>query len=326
MNTTATATSASGRRDVCLVWLEWPEMCFRAEAGEVAYLRSLCSPGVEVVHVRTEDGFLARLSEATRAIVWHFRPEWYRLAPRLKLLATPAAGRELVAWREAPPQTKVHFGGFHGAIISETVAGFMLAKAHGFFDTSLEAAADAPWREAWPRVALSDRCSLVAGSRAVVAGYGRVGRAIGAKLQSLGVEVRGFSRANIAELPDAAKDADWLILALPGDTGTDGFLGKDLLSVLPRFCTVVNIGRGNAVDEEALVEALRRRSIAGAYLDVFRGEPGAGSPDAGAPAGFILSLPRDEWPAGLVATPHSSAFCAEYLPLCFEELKDEGLV
>lgn len=308
----------------CLVWLKWPERCFRAEEQEIECLRALCGKDVEVAHARSEEEFLSRLPEADAAIVWHFKKEWYALAPRLSLVATPSAGRELVAWRDAPAGVRVHFGGFHGEIIAETVAGFILASARGFFRRELST--DGAWRDCWPRVAMSDKCSLVAGTRAVVAGCGRIGRAVASKLSSLGVEVSGFSRANMAGFPAAAAKADWLVLALPGDSGTDNFLDGRTLSLLPRRCAVVNVGRGNAVDEDALLAALREGRIAGAYLDVFRGEPGTGSPDAGAAAGPVLSLPRAEWPAGLVATPHSSAFCAEYLPMCFKELKDEGLI
>ena len=311
-----------------LVWLEWPERCFRAEEPEIGFLRRLCPDSAAVSRVRSEEEFLERLPGADAAIVWHFKKEWFALAPRLELLATPSAGRELVAWRDAPARTKVHFGGFHGAIISETVAGFVLASAHGFFRREL--AVSSAWRDDWPRVALSDKCSLVAGTRAVIAGYGKVGRAIGAKLAALGVEVSGFGRSGVGGFREAAATADWLVLALPGDTGTDGFLDAETISLLPRRCTVINVGRGNAVDEDALLEALREGRIAGAYLDVFRGEPGAGSPDAADPtrrsAGGILALPRGSLPPNLVMTPHSSAFCAEYLPMCFKELKDEGLI
>jgi len=322
------------KNKTCLVWLEWPERCFRAEARELRLLRSLVSPGTEVESARSERAFLRALPRATSVVTWHFRKEWYALAPRLRLVATPSAGRELVAWRDAPEGVAVHFGGFHGAIISETVAGFVLAWAHGFFRPELRAAdADGapPWREAWPRAAIGGACSLVAGTRAVVAGYGRIGRAIGAKLEALGVEVKGISRGNAAELDAAARSADWFVMALPGDTGTDGFLSKRLIAKLPRRCVVVNIGRGNAVDEAALVDALRRGRIAGAYLDVFRDEPGPlnsnnptirqsnSSPD-------ILGTDPGKLPSNLVKTPHSSAFCGEYLGMCFRELADEGLV
>ena len=316
-----------------LVWLEWPERCFRAEAEELRFLRGLVAPGSRVVRARGERAFLRALPRATHAIVWHFRKEWYALAPKLRMLATPGAGRELVAWRDAPPGVKVHFGGFHGAIIAETVAGFVLAWAHGFFRPELRAAnADgAPaWRESWPRAAIGGACSLVAGTRAVVAGYGKIGRAIGAKLEALGVLVKGVTRGNIAELDAAAKGADWFVMALPGDTGTDGFLSRRLIAKLPRRCVVVNIGRGNAVDEAALVDALRRGRLAGAYLDVFKGEPGPltmyNSSIAQMDDCSILGTKPGELPVNLVKTPHSSAFCGEYLKMCFKELKNEGLI
>lgn len=314
--------------DVILVWLEWPERCFRVDGRALGVLREGARGGAKVVRVRSERAFLKALPGASVAIVWNFRREWYALARRLRLLATPGAGRELVAHGDTPPGVRVHFGGFHGQIMAESVAGFVLAWAHGFFRSELKAAGARPWRESWPRVALGDKCSLLAGTKAVVAGYGRVGRAIGAKLEALGVSVEGFGRRNIGGLAAAAKTADWFVMALPSDTGTDNFLDAKLIARLPRRCVVVNVGRGNAVDEEALLKALGSGRIAGAYLDVFKGEPGPLSAAAGAPApaGGILGHAPGELPENLVMMPHASAFCDEYLRLCFKELIDEGLV
>ena len=85
------------------------------------------------MRVKSERAFLKSLPSATHAVVWHFKKEWFARATKLKVLATPAAGRELVAWRDAPKDVKVHFGSFHGPIISETVLGFLLAWTRGFF-------------------------------------------------------------------------------------------------------------------------------------------------------------------------------------------------
>ncbi len=334
---------------VCLVWLEWPEKCFRVDAEALRALKGFLPRGAAVVRARSERAFLRALPRATHVITWHFKADWYQRAKNLRVLATPGAGRELVAWRESPKNVTVHFGGFHGAIISETVAGFVLAWAHGFFHPALRAAdaADVAWRENWPRARMSEIGGLVAGTRAVIVGYGKIGKAIGAKLSALGVEVTGFSRANIAELPAAARSADWLILALPSDTGTDGFLNRKLLAKLPRRAVVINIGRGNAVDEAALLTALRAKRIAGAYLDVFVNEPGplgGGRVGAGRiPASEdgrlkssllptleasppILGIAPSKLPENLVKMPHSSAFCRDYLKMCFKELKDDGLI
>ena len=163
-----------------LIWLEWPERCFRASEGDMRLFRSLVPKGSHVVHARSEGAFLKALPGATHAVVWHFEKEWYARAPKLKVLATPAAGRELVAWRAAPESVKVHFGTFHGPIISETVLGFLLAWTRGFF-----------WKgPLWPRKELSEHCGDLHGTTAVIAGFGRIGRAIAARLEPFGVEHR----------------------------------------------------------------------------------------------------------------------------------------
>ena len=309
--------------ETILVHLDWPERCFRAERRETAILKRIAGPSRRVVRATDDAAFLKALPRADVAIVWRFKKEWFPLATRLKVLATPGAGRELVAWKDAPPGVRVHFGGFHGAIMAESVAAYVLAFARGFFRRELSG--NAPFGRSWPRTALSDKCFTVAGTKAVVAGYGRVGRAIGAKLESLGVEVQGVTRKNAADLPRLAKTADWLVMALPSDTGTDRILDAKLISKLPRRACVVNVGRGNAVDEPALLAALREGRIAGAYLDVFDGEPGPLSP-AGKKCGAILSSPRRSLPPNLVVTPHSSAFSAEYLEMCFKELENDGCI
>lgn len=283
-----------------LVRLDWPEKSFRSSSADIEYLRSLLPEGASVEHVRSERAFLRALPKATHAIVWNFKKEWFVKAPRLKLLATPAAGRELIP-EVGPEGVKIHFGGFHGGIIAESVVGFMLAFARGFFLKS---------EKVWPRVDYSDKCYSLSGTKAVVLGYGKIGAAIGAKLKGLGVGVEGFSRKNIEDLPKALKTADWLILALPGTTGTDNIVNAALLKKLPRRAVLVNIGRGNAIDEKALFEALKSKRIAGAYLDVRKVEP-------------ALEAPKLE---NLVLMPHSSAFYPSYVKDCFKELKDEGLL
>lgn len=322
-----------------LVFLQWPEKCFRANEDDLRYLRSLLPKRARLAAVKSERSFLAALPQATHVITWHFRPEWYALAPRLELVATPAAGRELVA---PPPSTlgpkpsslRLHHGGFHGAIISETVLAFVLAYAHGFF-------ADGPL---WPRSLRAGKAMDVAGTKAVIAGYGRIGRAIGDRLSAFGISVRGlthaecdmlkgkakFRNSSLITLRSSLKSADWFVLALPSDTGTDDFLDAKLISKLSKKCVIVNVGRGNAVDERALLSALRRGRIAAAYLDVFKHEPtvlAKGLKLSKAERGYDLaSLSAAELPRNLIRTPHGSAFSPGYVKAAFKELKDEKLI
>ena len=178
--------------NVYLVWLEWAEKCFRVDAEALRYLRSAVPKGSRVVRVKSEAAFLKALPQATHAIVWNFDEAWFAKAPRLKVLATLAAGRELLP-AKAPPGVTVHFGHFHGEIIGESVLGFMLCWAKGFF-----AVARAPKGcRAWPRTWLSERCFDVRGTRAVIVGYGHVGRSIGRRLEQMGVSVVGITRHGV---------------------------------------------------------------------------------------------------------------------------------
>ncbi|MGN0854264.1 MAG: NAD(P)-dependent oxidoreductase [Kiritimatiellia bacterium] len=297
-----------------LVWLEWPEDCFRATPGDIRHLKTLVPSGARVCVAHSESSFRRMLPCATHVLVWNFKPEWFARAPRLKVLATPAAGRELVP-TAGPPGVTIHFGGFHGKIISETVMAFVLAWSHGFFARFPRSRIPN-----WPRVEMSAVCGRVAGTKAVIVGYGRIGRAIGSRLSSLGIAVAGFGRRNIRELPRAAATADWFIMALPGDTGTTDFLDAKLIARLPRRCVVVNIGRGNAVDEPALFAALSAGRLAGAYLDVRKVEPNFGNQGGARAVLAAGSVPN------LILMPHSSAFYRDYIHDFFEELKDEGLI
>ena len=336
--------STMGFLNTYLVWLEWPEKCFRANDGDLKLFRSLVPRGSRVARVKSERAFLKALPFATHAVVWHFKKEWFARAPKLKVLATPAAGRELVAWRDAPAGVEVHFGAFHGPIISETVLGFLLAWTRGFF-----------WKgPMWPRAALAEHCGDLEGTTAVIAGFGRIGRAIAARLEPFGVECHGITRhgiftlknfhdgrltTDIRQRPSATlrlcasalkiptsllRRADWFILALPSDTGTDDFLDARLIRRLPKKCVVVNVGRGNAVDEEALLAAIGEGRLAGAYLDVFKHEPTALNPGVG-PRGKGLAAARNV-PWNLVRMPHACAFSTRYMKECFKELKSEGLL
>jgi phosphoglycerate dehydrogenase-like enzyme len=295
---------------VVLVWLEWPEKCFRINAEALSYLRELLPFSAKIVRVKSEKGFLKALPDATHVMTWHFKHEWYAIAKNLKFVTTPGAGRELVD-RDAPCGVSVHFGGFHGEIIAESVVAYILASARGFF---LKLSADS--RKFWPRTWLSDKCCTVAGTRAVIAGYGKIGKAIGKKLEALGVQVQGFSRKNISGLPEAAKMADWFILALPSDTGTDDFLDAKILRRLPKKCSVINIGRGNSVDEVALSGALKSGKLRGAYLDVIKNEP---PKDDSSPI-------FDQKLKNIVIMPHCSAFSPDYIKMYFKELKDDGII
>ena len=280
------------------VWLDVPVPCFSPDSRQRKLLRSLL-PGAELRFCRDKEQFLRALKDAEAAFVWKFKPEWVARAPKLLWIATPAAGREDVPRRLIPRRIRITHGAFHGPLIAQTVAGAVLMFNRGLRNP-----------EPWGREKLE--CRDVIGTRALIYGYGRVGKAIAAKLRAFGIQTVGVRRtpSRTSVTPAAAKKllktCDHLILALPSDTGTDNLVDGAFLKRLPPHAVVYNIGRGNSVDEAALLAAVESGRLAGAYLDVFKQEP----PPADSP---LLHCPK------IHTSPHSSAFGATYLDRAFAE-------
>ncbi len=309
-------------RSSYLVWLSWPYEAFRLNESSKRDLERFIREGDTLETVDCERDFLDALPYATHAIVWNFEREWFELAPNLKFLATPGAGRELLPKDSEMPEGVIRVnGGFHGELMGETVVAFMFAHARGLYHAyDYQRGIPPPGggekpdarTSLWPRIEMGRYCSRVAGTSAVIIGYGRIGHACARRLEALGVNVKGISRSNIDELDGALAKADWVIMALPGDTGTDDLMDLRRISLLKPSAVLINVGRGNSIDEKALKEALVSGRLAAAYLDVFKDEP---LKETGELAGDIPRLYR---------MPHASAFAPEYLPLFWEELERKG--
>ena len=112
-------------------------------------------------------------------------------------------------------------------------------------------------------------------------GMGRIGRAIARRLEAFGVPVVYFSRKPNSEvsyrhypdLVEMARDVDTLILIAPGGAGTRLRVNAQVLAALGPRGILINVARGTIVDEPALIEALKNRTILTAGLDVFADEP-----------------------------------------------------
>ena len=138
-----------------------------------------------------------------------------------------------------------------------------------------------------------------------ILGTGNLGRTIAARLRSMEARrILGVSHSGrkvdtfdevlpVSQLDTVLPKTDFLIMALPGTPETVNILNRDRIALLPPEAYVVNVGRGNALDQEALRDALNQGRIAGAALDVVVPEP----------------LPADNplWDTpNLILTPHIS--------------------
>ncbi len=286
-------------KPMLLVWLALrgvPE--FTATREQVARWAARV-PELDVVFADSQEAFVRNLSKATYAFTFRFSEAWLPLTYRMRWMATPAAGKELLGAR-IPDRIRLTHGAFHGDIMAETAVGMLLAVRRGLLPGLGLCSPDAPWP------ALAPGRAVVRGSSAVVLGYGNIGRAIGARLEALGVRVHGIVRANLGTLDALLPQADALFLALPATPETDRIVDARRLALLPPHAVLANLGRGNAVDEPALCRALAAGALHAAFLDVMREEPyPEDGPLRSAPRCFLL--------------PHASAFAPDYLDRAFEE-------
>jgi lactate dehydrogenase-like 2-hydroxyacid dehydrogenase len=112
-------------------------------------------------------------------------------------------------------------------------------------------------------------------------GMGRIGKAIARRLEALGVPVvyhsrnpqKGVSYKYYPKLLDMARDVDTLMVIVPGGPATANMINAEVLRALGPNGILINMARGSVVDEPALIEALKNRTIYSAGLDVFAKEP-----------------------------------------------------
>lgn len=114
-----------------------------------------------------------------------------------------------------------------------------------------------------------------------ILGLGRIGKEIAQRAQAMKMRVvyHGRKAQNdqpyvfYDDLTDMARDVDWLLAIVPGGEATKGIISRSVLEALGPDGALVNLGRGSLVDEQALIELLEARKLAGAALDVFVDEP-----------------------------------------------------
>ena len=117
------------------------------------------------------------------------------------------------------------------------------------------------------------------GSKALLLGYGAIGKLVEERLKAFAVDVTVVRRSPGPNTltPDQWReklgDFDWVILAVPATPETDGMIGAAELAAMKPTATLINIARGAVVDQDALVAALDSQSIAAAFLDVTTPEP-----------------------------------------------------
>ncbi|MFS0774054.1 D-2-hydroxyacid dehydrogenase [Sphingomonas sp. 1P08PE] len=248
-----------------------------------AIARGLIEPhlpaGIEPRWFTSPDEAKAAIADATIAWV-DMQPtslvaETIRAAgPRLRWVSTLYAGLDafpLGRLRDGGV-TVTNGSGINAVAVAEYAVMGMLVAAKRFDKVvRLADAREWPW-DAPGKVEL-------AGTRALVVGYGTIGRAIGERLTGLGVAVDGVTRSGRDGTlrADAWRarlgDYDWLVLAAPSTGETRAMFGAAELAAMKRSAWLINIARGDMIDQDALVAALGDGRLAGAFLDPTDPEP-----------------------------------------------------
>ena len=119
------------------------------------------------------------------------------------------------------------------------------------------------------------------GRKVGIVGLGRIGKAVAQRIEAFGLPVVYHGRSRQADvayryypsLVDMAADVDTLISVAPGGASTHHIINAEVLKALGPNGILVNVGRGTVVDEQALIKALKDKTILSAGLDVFEDEP-----------------------------------------------------
>ncbi|CAF0698053.1 NAD(P)-dependent oxidoreductase [Candidatus Methylacidithermus pantelleriae] len=255
---------------------------------------------------------------------WDFRPEPARIFSRmthLLFLQLVTAGADHAPYELLDPQVEVACNpGAYSAPVAEHALALVLALAKRI-----------PHQlENLRKRVFDDRTEnrMLQGMKALVVGFGSIGRAIGRLLRAFGVSLWAINRSGqttepvlrcgtLRELPEWLPRADLIVLSLPLTRATRGILGKAELERIKEDAILINVARGELVDQEALFEKLVRCPNFLVGLDTWWKEPRLhGS--------FSLRFPFLELP-NVVGSPHNATCVpsvrSQALALALENVK-----
>jgi len=222
------------------------------------------------------------LREAIRGIItrsnYQILPEVIASLPNLGIISTSGVGFDGIPLDIAAQRgiAVTNTPGILNSAVAELTLGMLLAllrhipAAHQFVKSGR-------WKDGSFPLGTS-----LSGKRVGIVGLGRIGKEIASRLQPFGVVLSYYGRSDQkldwkyeSDLVQLARSSDILIVSSPGGRETLHMVNADVLEALGSSGFIVNVARSSVIDEEALLDALSRRTIAGAALDVFDNEPDA---------------------------------------------------
>lgn len=247
---------------------------------EPAYRQALKEAAPDLNFVFAADGPVPE--EAWRdacAILGNPTPAQIAGCPGLRWVQLGSAGADSYCVPGVLPEavTLTNATGSYGHAISEYMAAvtlLLVKKLHLYRDNQLQSR----WKD-------EGTVRSISSARVLVVGMGDIGGRYGRLIHALGASVTGITRTPretpdfadgmglLADLDSLLPRADVVALALPNSAETAGLMDARRLSLMKEGAILVNVGRGSAVDTEALCDALESGHLSGAALDVTDPEP-----------------------------------------------------
>jgi len=246
--------------------------------------------GVEIVTYDPRQPIPDAFAAADVLVVWgnpanHLRDAATRLT-NVRWVQTMASGPDAVLAAGFDESVLITSGrGLQRLPVAEHALALILAAARRLHELrdAQSCRTWSPHLSGLQRLPDPDQFRSLIGATVGILGYGAIGAQLGRYLRMLGASIVGIASSaradgevdvvSTADLPSVAATSDVLVMLLPSNTKTNRIVDAAVLSSLPRHAWVVNVGRGQTLDTDALVDALRAERLGGAALDVFDVEP-----------------------------------------------------
>jgi D-2-hydroxyacid dehydrogenase (NADP+) len=243
-------------------------------------------PQFEIIHRETYDKLEDYVADVDVMFNLSLRPDQFKAAHKLKWLHCPAAAVHQFLFPEFVNSDVILTNGrdVHGPVVAEHVMAMIFIMAKNFhlcarYQQKSEWGQEPVW-EAKPHP------RLIAGATLGLIGLGSIGRPVAKHASALGMKViavRGNPEKGSADgvtqvfgpsqLDQLLGQADYVVLAAPVLASTEHLMGAKQLAQMKADACLINVGRGQLIDEAALAQTLREKKIGGAALDVFEKEP-----------------------------------------------------
>ncbi|MEV7523762.1 D-2-hydroxyacid dehydrogenase [Streptomyces sp. NPDC091371] len=258
-----------------VIALNSPHSFWAISSEHLDWLRE-AFPDLDVCAV-ADDQLPVALAEADVYFGWRLEAGWLPFAPRLKWVATPAAGTDHLPAYEIAASGAVltRSFGFHAQPMAEHAMGMILGFSRGLL-TSARLQRTRRW---WKDDLAAEFFDLV-GATMLIVGCGNIGTHLALLGQAFGMRVIAVRRSlpagprlGVEWLPaadwrQALPVADVVVNLLPGTSDTARMFDASAFAAFKPGSVFVNLGRGSTVDQAALLDALDARPLLGAALDV----------------------------------------------------------